>query len=422
MILRFLILAGVSGLALSAPGQQTRFIPETGKHYPNPAIVYIQHEKATEAISLASWKGIPLIVDFFSSHCIVCFKSMPKVNRLQEQFNGRLRFLLVGKEDEDVRKVYEKFRQQLNLHLDVAYDSVLQKDLKEYSYPLYVWIDASGIVQAITGVEEVTTENVESFITQNSFVTNPSQQMIPFDPTKPFLVNGNGGNDSVFLSRSLFSELNPITPLYLPPAINYDKLGNSLQLLGVTLSDLYQYAYFGVSNWDPSNPLYGSTFPFPIMDDGTILSPDRKPALYCYSLYLSPRQNKYLDIQKRFQADLENQFDLSATIEYRLMPYYKIVIRPGFENKLLAKSGKTVSKVTHAGFDLQNVPIQRLVQMMAARFQRAFPFIDESAFHAPINISCEVLMTDFESVKKALFEKGIEIQAAVKPMRVIILR
>ncbi len=421
MHLRYLLLPGVISLAMSLYGQST-FNLEIGKPYPNASLLHIQSEEGNKVVSLADYRGLPLIVDFFSSSCVVCFKSLPKINRMQEKFKDKMRFLLIGKEDAVIRKVYAKFREQLQLKLAIAYDSILHRDLRDRSYPLYVWIDAVGIVRAVTGVEELTESRVEAFISRQPLPQAPPKVISNFNPSKPFLINGNGGVDSIFISRSLFSYWDRSKPLSLPRVIDYTTNTGSLQLLGVRVNDLYQYAYFGESGWGSSSPLYPSVFPYAILDDGTILFPKTDSIFYCYSLWVSPTQRNYSVLQQRFQADLENQFGFAASIEYRLMPYHRITIREGYEKKLLSLSDSTKSKVTHAGFSLQRSKVSRIVGILANKFQANLPFLDESGLQEPIDIAIDVMMTDLGAVKKALYEKGIQVDLSVKPMRVIVLR
>jgi len=420
MIIRSILLLGVMCKFLCLRAQQSDKI-EIGKPYPNPAFVRVQNQNGTENISLSAWRGKPLIVDFFTSFCVVCFKSLPKINKLQEQFKGELHFLLIGKEDAYIHKTYERFRQQLNLQLDVAYDSILHRNLTEYSYPLYVWIDSAGIVRGVTGVEELTADNISHFLKQNVVISGSPKIGSGFDPTKPYLVNLNGGNDSLFLSRSMFTKWKRGDPLFLPSVIHFDQPGDSLQLLCVSLADLYKYAYFGETPWWPSNPLYNEVFPFLILEDGKTLPQNISSELYCYSLWMS-KQGKPMSLQKRFQYDLESQFGYTASVEFRLLPYYSLNIREGYLKKIISKKEPLRSNVTHAGFVLQSCPVSRIIDILAQKFQGELPFIDESRLDGPIDISIDAIMTDFSAVKEALYEKGIVLKLSVKPMRVIVLR
>lgn len=420
MTIRSILLLGVICNSLCLQAQQSDKI-EIGKTYPNAAFVRVQSPNGTVNVSLSAWRGKPLIVDFFASFCVVCFKSLPKINKLQEQFKEEMQFLLIGKEDAYIHKTYERFRQQLNLQLDVAYDSILHQNLREYSYPLYVWIDSAGIVRGVTGVEDLTAGNISRFIKENVVVTSSPMVGFEFDPTKPYLINNNGGNDSLFLFRSMFTKWKRGDPLSQPPVIHFDHPGDSLQLLCVSLADLYKYAYFGETGWWPSNPLYGEVFPFLILEDGKILPKNISSELYCYSLWMS-KQGKGTSLQKRFQYDLESQFGYTASVEFRVLPYYSFTISDGYSKSIISKKDSVKISITHAGFVLQNCPTSRIIGILAQKFQGELPFIDESGLNGTIDISIDTIMTDFSAVKKALSEKGIVLKLSVKPMRVIVLR
>ena len=422
MKLKLLVLLAIWSYALPMLAQKNFEIP-IGKPYPNPALVKVQALVADKTVSLSNWKGKPLIVDFFSSFCTVCFKSLPKIKNLQEQFKGDMRFLLIGKEDSMIRKIYGRFEKKLELKLDVAYDSVLHKDLREYSYPLYVWIDGNGIVRGVTGVKELTAENISLFIKKNIAPTQPEEVEFDFDATKPFLVNNNGGNESKFLFRSLISAWIPGMQFRMPSVIRFEQLGDSLQLLGLSMSELYKYAYFGELINGPKSPLYNDVFPFVIKGNGEIISDNRMPGnLYCYSLWVTKNPSDKINIQKRFKYDLDNQFGYEAGVEYRIMPYNSLTLREGFKKKLVTGNKASSFKISHAGFQFINYPVSKIVNILASKFQRDLTFIDDTGLQENIDIKVDALLIDFEKVKQSLYENGIEINTSLKPMRVIVLR
>lgn len=422
MKIKLLVLLAIWGYALPLHAQKN-FEISIGKPYPNPALVKVQALVADKTVSLSHWKGKPLIVDFFSSFCTVCFRALPKINKLQEQFKGDIQFLLIGKEDSMIRKIYGRFEKKLDLKLDIAYDSILHKDLRGYSYPLYVWIDGNGIVSGVTGVKELTAENISLFIKKNIAPSQLEQVVFDFDATKPFLVNNNGGNESKFLFRSLISTWIPGMQFRIPPIIHFDQLGDSLQLLGLSMSELYKYAYFGELIESTKSPLYNDVFPFVIKENGEIMRDNKLPRnLYCYSLWATKNPGEKLNIQKRFQYDLDSQFGYEAGVEYRMMPYYSLTLREGFKEKLVTRNKTSSFNISHAGFQFKNQPVHDIVNILASKFQGELTFIDDTRLQENIDITVDALLIDFDMVKKALYENGIEIKTSLKPMRVIVLR
>lgn len=395
--------------------------PSIGEPYPNPVMLEVQTTKGKKTLSLQQWKGKPLIVDFFTSYCTVCFKMMPKLKQLQEAFGSQLGFLLIGKEDAQVRKVYQRFEKELGLSFEVAFDSVLTRDLYSFSFPLYVWIDARGIVQGVTGVEEMTREKVEQFVKTGKISTTKAVQPIAFDPQKPLLVQGNGGADMDFLSRSLISRWNPTQPLFLPDRIDWSLPRKELQLIGVSLCGLFNFAFFGKERWDSRDSLYGQVFPFPVLPDGSWLTPENNRELYCYSLWTNDTTLSPNFLKDRFLRDLFFQFGYEASIEYRLLPYNKITVRDSCLPLIQSKKDVKRATVNLGGWELERVPLSLVVSLLDSRFPFEYPFVDETGLKGPIDLTVEAMMTDFTLVKKRLFEKGLLIERSVRPMRAIVL-
>lgn len=395
--------------------------PSVGKPYPNPTSVEVLTAQGTKKVSLSEWRGKPLIVDFFSSYCTVCFKMMPKLKQIQQEKGAELEFLLIGKEDAQVRKVYRRFEKELGLNFPVAFDSLLTRDLLSFSFPLYIWIDRQGVVRAVTGVEEMTMENVDRFIKTGQITQKTAIEEVPFDPAKPFLVQGNGGAEADFLSRSIISCWNPTQPLILPPKVDWSVTRKELQIIGASLCALYNYAFFGKERWGSRDSLYGQVFPFPILPDGSWITPESSRPLYCYSLWTNNESQSPNFLQDRFLRDLFFQFGYEATIEYRLLPYNKITVRDGFLPLILSKKDIKRASVNLGGWELQHVSMSLVVDLLDGRFPFECPFVDETGLDQPIDLTVEAMMTDFTLVKKRLFEKGFLIEQSVRPMRAIVL-
>lgn len=67
-----------------------------------------------EVISLAALQGEPVVLDFFATWCGPCKKSMPALDALATEYEGRAHFFAVNAENEAVGK-QRAFRDQLQL-------------------------------------------------------------------------------------------------------------------------------------------------------------------------------------------------------------------------------------------------------------------------------------------------------------------
>ncbi|HLY68730.1 MAG TPA: TlpA disulfide reductase family protein, partial [Puia sp.] len=199
----------LTSMAQIPEGSKSKF-PEIGKHCPDFILNNIDHFSRKSA-SLRDFQGKWLILDLWIKNCFGCIASFPGTDSLQKRFKDKVQFMLVGitslKNLRTTRAVYERSRSLYHLDLPVTYDSTLAARFRAPSYPHIIWIDDNGIVRAITG--SVHEKSLEKFLAggnpdtgtkpnDDEVMNNPNR----FDPRKPFLIHGNGGNDTDFYIRS----------------------------------------------------------------------------------------------------------------------------------------------------------------------------------------------------------------------------
>lgn len=149
---------------------QTNIIPEVGKPMPEFTLTDV-HYFAKKKVSLNDFKGKWLILDCWNRYCGVCLRAMPKINKLQDKFKDRVRFIMVGyngsqytkkSDDKAIRKLFEMNRKNENLKLSIAYDSLLFHRFDIWPTPYIIVIDPSGVVKGIT--YKLTEENINDLI------------------------------------------------------------------------------------------------------------------------------------------------------------------------------------------------------------------------------------------------------------------
>src|SRR6185437_13958510 len=87
------------------------------------------------------------------------------------------------------------------------------------------------------------------------------------DSKKPLLINGNGGNDTIFLFRSVLAKWNGILGLS-QRFISTEYYKARVQVIGQPLESLYVLAYGDTLFSDPDlrGSSYGKLWPQPIID------------------------------------------------------------------------------------------------------------------------------------------------------------
>src|ERR1700761_3035963 len=216
--------------------------PVVGQPCPNFTFITIDFYKKTKA-TLADFEGKWLVLDFWSRNCSGCIASFPHINKEQQEFKDSVQFLMIGPDYD--RSIYAKYHKDLKLEMPGAFNGIedgwivngkkeayagIFKAFNVGTLPHIVVIDPKGIVRAITG--QVTSEQIRKLLSgketqfiratfndrrerKDQYLYNHSLE------GPPYLVNGNGGPDSVFQYRSILNSgtsKNEFFPADIDPA------------------------------------------------------------------------------------------------------------------------------------------------------------------------------------------------------------
>ncbi|PSL48210.1 uncharacterized protein (TIGR03435 family) [Chitinophaga niastensis] len=400
--------------------------PEIGRKCPDFTFKDVGNYSKKQ-VSLNDFKGKWIILDLWDKTCGGCIKSFPHVNALQKEFGDQIQYILVGKEDpeNEIRKVYTKFQKGLNLQLAYTFDSTMFNRFDVGRVPYVLVIDPKGIVRGITIKLEAS--DIATFLAGrqpiliNAYRNN--EELPSYDSQSPFLVHGNGGNDTSFLYRSLLAIWHPTDPS--SPLSELDYLENGrIQPVGEDLISLYMLAYVGRTAIRFNDSLYGKFFDDPILevsDSSMFQSPDHQTEkLYSYSLSvpISKASRNYL--MEVMQRDLKNYFGFDANIETRMMPYWKLVATKEAKLKLKTKGQSLWPEGrVDTGFVAKNFPMRTFLHQLSGL---DLPVIDETGIEGNIDISMNCILTDFNEIRKGLRANGMDLIKGTKKMNVLVIR
>jgi hypothetical protein len=436
----FLTLGLVFGeINLIAQTSDTLSYPDVGKPMPELTIRNIKYFPKKEA-HISDFKGKWLLLDFWNIQCEACIVSFPYVNEIQKKLGDRVQVMLVGIQDEGryIEPMYTKFHDRLHLGMPCAFDSVLANRLDIYIAPHSILIDDKGIVQCIT--ISFNLQDIQGFLDGNPPVlpqsyrrmhdtTDGTTEQYGFDHGKPFLINGNGGNDSDFLFRSVLSRWNRnLHRQVIPSSISQDIGSGKFQVLGAPLEWLYNYAYFGHSNWSFFDTgQYGKEYVHPQLEmkDSSKFKFSYKYSknIYSYSLIMPASACTEQSMKKALQRDLETYFGFESGIETRNFPCWKLLARKGVKEKLSTRGKASYYKqlAFNAGFTAGNFPMQELINWIKSNQQEKI-IIDETGITGNIDISLDCIPSDFDDLQNALRENGLDLVRSEIPMRVVLIR
>lgn len=412
-------------------------LPEAGKAVPEFRLVDV-HNAGQSTVIHHTFKGKWLFLDFWTQHCVVCIKRMPKISALHEQFKNEATFLMVGQVDNNekiIKNIYERQRTKHDLKMPYAFDPKLMKQWGISAVPLIVIIDPKGIVYAVTDGRDLTAEKVRDILNGKKVsLWNPYVELPASDPFKPVknpeevliyqssLRKWNGEGQHIHHTIRSYCELIK-TSRYTPYKADMYPLGF-----------LYITAYSGSFDGKlEDTAMFGRVYPTPVleMSDPSAFTYDfnQTKGLYSYSLILPPAAIHPDTIMKIMQRDLQNAFGYNARIEVREMPVMKlVVISPKLAGKLKAKKPSNdfgqITETTNGGLVFTDYSVKSFLTLIGSYLSdaRMLPYIDFTGITDKIDLRLDAETSDINEVRAALQKNGLDLVEGLVKMRAVVIR
>lgn len=424
--------------------------PEIGKAMPEFTLNKIIDYSKT-SVSSKNLKGKWYILDFWIKGCQPCVKSFPEVSAMSEKYKEKVNVFSVGIGGEELQKYYMPIRQQKGLRIPMAFDPLLASKWQVKSYPMIFIVDDKGILRVIT--YETNMEKLAVLIQsgENQFAkVDNYKQYLPNDVSRLYFINGNGGDDSSFLFRSVLAKattdysnsgianLNQEGPCYddlvYVSASNLKK--GLFQMSRTSLLTLYNTAYFGQDRaWITDSiykeavllPTYFDKVFWPILEvkDSSDFRTDYKTlqGLFTYSLSVPPQKANRDFVMRAMQQDLYKFFGYQVKVETRKWPVWKLVVTDlnrvaglktkGADAKTAVYSGSLNHLINASSFDLM---------ILIFGEHQLETFFDQTGINYKIDIKLEGSMSDINVVKRELNKNGFDIIQEEKEMKVLVIR
>lgn len=408
--------------------------PEVGKACPDFTIRDVSHFPK-ETISPSDFRGKWLILDFWSQSCTTCIRDFPKVNQLQKDFRKDVQFLLIApntkKNIKGVKMLYEKLFQKYNLVIPAAYDSALFDRFGIDSVPHIIILDRDGRVVGITTSDNLNHENIQNLLLGNisSFETklNAYEKEVQINTGNENSFLDDPLKESDFFHQSIFATWKGETPFQIRTNIEADIGKGNYHTTGTSLVRLYNIAYIGASDWSFGDSLYAQFSSYPILETKDSLPFKQnfslKEGYYSYSLTVPKAMASRRYLQMAMQCDLKKYFGYEVSVETRKMPCWELVVTTDrIRSKLRTKGEIENSKVDHSGFTLTNAPLSRVLKIVSGFYQGNIPFFDATGITHNIDISIEAILIDFNDVKRALRQKGLDLIESKRELKVLVIR
>jgi thiol-disulfide isomerase/thioredoxin len=449
-------------------------------------------------------KGSIYVVEFGATWCTPCAAMIPHLSEISKKYKGAVNVISVfamedmmvmptDKNPAYVARVQQFVKQRdsaMNYSIGVdGPDKAMEKSWLQASgmsgLPHTFVIDKDGKI-AWTGIGAGELKRVLGIITSKSYTldTMLSESMkqkltkTPYDYIDLLLINGNGGNDTDFLFRSVLVKSKgwmegPQQP-YIDgynwfddwihdsaTKVEYTKMRGRIQSVNMSLMNLYYLAYGDTLSNDPTfrNPYrnyeYADTIKFPNFKLSygkywftPILEVKEESPFYPRSYGAAKRYHYGLTVKigqpvtaaylkEIMQRDLQNYFGYYVTVENRAMPYWKIIIvdTAMVKSKFLtrtpgAKFGPPGLSVPYV---FTNASMRDIIWVLGSTYgyvsfdygklplAEQGPFIDETGIKGDIDFEFDKNWS-FEECRKYFNGLGLDIVKSKKEMKVVVIR
>lgn len=411
-----------------ATAQPVIEFPEIGKPCPN----FVLHDVTnytSKRLTLEDLKGKYTILDFWNRGCLACINSFPKVNQMHKRFKEKLTIVVVGEEDKEnmIRPLFARLKEKNKYEFVAAFDSTIVNRMVHRFFPHYVWINQEGIIEAVTGPDAFTSENIEKFVSGKAFsfvdasYRGYKKNREQFTNSQALLVDPQYCFKSELIK---WQHGMPRRSNYNISIVNFDQHKNAhFSTYFTSVGDLYRMAY-----WGSVIPSGLDEFEDIVLEikDSTDFIPSTVGASNGYYIYsLSCLAEQYSEEKMKFmmQKDLEKFFPYQAQIEDRRMPCYELRIVDSKKLSLLNPVKKNLrSRWGNTGGLLIETPIEKAVISVARYLPNNYRVINKTGITGNVNLVLTADLWDIECLKLKLKDQGLDLILTERTMKTLVIK
>jgi len=428
--IKIIVLAALCYFFSAAAVHPQSLTLKIGDSVPDIAVGKAVNYKSS-TLKLSDYRGKLLILDFWATWCGACLKSIPLTDSLQKVFDGKVVFLSVTYQSDKEVDAYlarlEKLKPTLSArkHVRIVEDKVLHKLFPHTGLPHYVWINAEGIVSAITDYQALTVPNINSLIDEGRLntIVKKDDPFIPHNKEIPILSNLNGKVPPI-LSHTLLSGYVPGFSGGMDILPASETRSRKILLRNTPLTNHYRTAYGGGKKWfgdanlelevkDPSRLKY--------VKDGDFNGWIRKNG-YCYELQLPLALDNTL--YQHMQEDLKAIFpQYEATIEKRTKKVLALE-RTSVLDKLATKGGTIESRFTGLQVSMKNIGLNMLTSQLSVIFLQylPMPIVNNTGYKGKVDLELNADLSDVKSINSELKKYDLQFMEKDQEVEVLVIR
>ena len=384
----------------------------------------LQYEE--DRLRLEDFKGKYLILEFWSPSCTGSIASLPVLDRINQKYGDRIQVLPMSIFPESrIAATVEGYKSLQTLSLPLIADAAAMRTYFPHStIPHLVILDPDGVVVAITGMEDLTEENLDLLLQDGTSAFRLKEdRKIRLDPREKLISESKQvPNKNIWFQSALTGYLPGVGGSLIQ---RYEDFSH-IRIVNMALYSLYQLAYsersltdyFGINRMEAvgfgQEELFtqkaGADYRAWMEEGGHVFG---------YELIAPPSFNPYALLRQ----DLDRYFpDIRARVEPRKKTVYAIVQQPG---KTFPEStaGERSYRTTPLGVEMTRYPFQGLVYHLNVYFHQTntIPLIDRTGIDYPIDLTLEAQLSSIESLRQALRQNGLDLVEREEEIPVLVL-
>lgn len=386
---------------------------------PDVAIASIYNYK-TPVAKLSDFKGKILILDFWATWCTSCLHYLPKIEALQNEFAGKVQFLMVTRQKHEVVLPFlEKFHKGRTSVIPVITDDFALNQLFPHRYlPHYVWIDTAGRLIATTAAQQITAQHINLVLADNY---KELKFKVDVDGGNPlFLTNELLKNNQVLHYSLFFKGQYDGLPTGVSRLLDSAGRQTGLNLVNLSLAEMYQNLMYTLfeqlgDRYTPQRRILKVNNLPAINGNGSSASAD----LYTYS-YNAP-QLSGASLWNKMLTELNSYTDFIGTIE-KMKVRCLVLRRSSSKDKIKTAEGKPENSLfSKEGGRLVNYPLAYLLLRMSDLPFINVPLVNETGYIANADISLS-WKPDLKTLRQELKAYDLELVEAEREVNLFILK
>lgn len=436
----------LSLLCMNIAAQTSSRELKVGDTVPDIVVKNILNYKTTSA-SLSDFRGKLLIIDFWATWCNPCVRAFPKMDSLQKKYSNDLQILPVTYES---AKVVDSFLSKMYKVIKikpptVTGNSELAQLFKHVEIPHYVWINKKGIVQAITGRDEINDINILKVIGDESArlktkiderrIVNLRKPIfvlsIPVIKNKEVIFDPVVDEDLIVQS-TITKKLDGLTGSLVRDSL-------SIRIINYSIKGLFSYALGrGEYPFLNSNRVILEvkdsslrriiTGPVGVKKEGDGLASwlewDAKNK-YSYQLRVPGllSDKKFEIMEQDLKRYFCNLYDIEVIREKRMVKCL-VLVRTSEDDRLATKGGQPDIVTNSFTFKMTNQYLWKMIQRFYTYYFQLLPtpVIDESGYLGRVDIELTCNLSKVEDVNKELNRYGLKFVELERPLDMVIIK